>query len=488
MHPGSRLIASWRSSLVPSAALLAAVLLVYLPTLRASFQFDDFRVVVADARVHSLEAWWQSMPAIRPLLRLSYAVGHELGGTPAAFRALNIGVHCINALLVLVLLRDMGTRCALPARAAGHAAMLAAALFALHPITTEAVTYISGRSSSLAALFALLALVCWVRARASAAPHPLQAIAIALGMAAVAVKESVAVLPLAMLLCSWIATPSELARRRQELRMLVPCTLALVVPVAAFAWHTEYPAMLDAALSRRALVPNLLTQAQGVAALLGHALLPWTVTTELDLAPVRTITPAACIPFAMLALIALAALAQLRRHPAIGFGVLWTALWLLPTHSLFAREDIANDRQFYLPLVGMAWLLACLMANLPAKLPAALRAREAVAAHEGGLGWKTCMLACVLLTCLAMATLVQNLTYRTEVTFWEAAVAAAPRNARAANNLGYAYALACRDADALRAFAVAQRLDPNNLQARTNHALLRKGALFLPGQRRCGDR
>jgi hypothetical protein len=80
------------------------VLVVWFPSLQASFQFDDWSVIVGDPRVQSLGAWWQSMPGIRPLLKLSYALNHALGDAPAGFRAVNILLHALNASLVFVLL------------------------------------------------------------------------------------------------------------------------------------------------------------------------------------------------------------------------------------------------------------------------------------------------------------------------------------------------------------------------------------------------
>ena len=60
-----------------------------------------------------------------------------------------------------------------------------------------------------------------------------------------------------------------------------------------------------------------------------------------------------------------------------------------------------------------------------------------------------------------------------------------PRKARTANNLGYAYALACRDAEALVQFSRAVTLDPADSRARVNRRLLEEGMLFRDGERHC---
>ena len=53
--------------------------------------------------VRTLAAWWASMPGIRPLLKLSYALNFSLGSGPAGFHALNIPIHAANAGLVFAL-------------------------------------------------------------------------------------------------------------------------------------------------------------------------------------------------------------------------------------------------------------------------------------------------------------------------------------------------------------------------------------------------
>jgi hypothetical protein len=114
---------------------------------------------VRDARVQSFGAWAASMPGMRPLLKLSYALNHELGGRVSAFRTVNIAIHALNALLVVLLLERLSRRHGLEARDAFGVAFAAALVFALHPVQTEAVTMLSGRSVSLMSLFFLPA--CW---------------------------------------------------------------------------------------------------------------------------------------------------------------------------------------------------------------------------------------------------------------------------------------------------------------------------------------
>src|SRR5688572_6472926 len=86
--------ASWMMLVAP-VLLALVVALVWWPALQAGFQFDDWNVIVNNSRVHSLAAWWQSMPGIRPLLKFSYALNASISLEPWGFRAVNVAIHAI---------------------------------------------------------------------------------------------------------------------------------------------------------------------------------------------------------------------------------------------------------------------------------------------------------------------------------------------------------------------------------------------------------
>ncbi|HYA59192.1 MAG TPA: hypothetical protein VED85_02425, partial [Burkholderiaceae bacterium] len=259
-------------------ALLAVA--TYLPSLRASFQFDDWSVIVFDDRVGSLAAWAASMPGIRPLLKFSYAVNNELSRLPSGFRSVNIALHAINTLLVYILLHTLGTRQGRDASQVRRAALVATLLFALHPVQTEAVTYISGRSSSLSATFALGSLVVWTKAGDWPRPFTLVWVSAALFALALGAKETAIVLPLALLLWSAAARPDEdtaqspqiaLWPRAQLMRMVPHAALATLALLIAVSWP-PYQRLLQASLQARDIGTNLLTQADAIFWLLGQLL------------------------------------------------------------------------------------------------------------------------------------------------------------------------------------------------------------------------
>lgn len=435
-------------------ALLCA--LVFLPALAASFQFDDWQVVLADPRVASLEAWWHSMPGMRALVKLSYALNHQWGGQVEGFRALNIALHALNVALVFALVRRLALRLrTADERGALTVAACVALVFGLHPVQTESVTYIAARPNLVAALFSLLGLLAWLRGR-DRRPSLWWPLAALCYVAALAGKETAAVLPLAMLLCL-AAEPGAHTRRDYALPLLL-CVLAGLLLLLVWPLF-PYDYLLQTSLATRAPLQNLVAQVHGIGWLAGQ-LVRWDLlNADPSLQPVSTLTVSSAIGALMLLTLLALGLLALRRLPALGFGILWFLLWLAPTNSLLARLDLANDRQLYLALIGPAWCLAHVVPRIPAR-------------------WRMALVALLAVT-LATGTVLRNRVYATEVRFWQDVADKSPHNLRAWNNLGIAHAMACEHDAAVRAFGEAIRRAPREPLAQVNLALLEQGE--LPG-------
>jgi protein O-mannosyl-transferase len=457
---------SWPALLLPALPAVATILL-WWPALPASFQFDDWNVIVNEPRVHSLAAWWQSMPGIRPLLKLSYALNMSMDAGPMGFRVVNVLIHALSATLVWSLLRTRGIRAGLAEAAASHAALIAALIFALHPVQTEAVTYISGRSSSLAACFCLLSLYCWVRSEQTRHPPGvagwLAACCVCFGLA-VATKETALVLPLALLIYSADRPVSLTLKRLTPVLSLMALMLCIALSLPT------YRRLLAVSLDTRSIGENLLTQAHAVSYLAGQLLRVWNSNADPQL-PVITslnwLSAGWCAAWLNLVVISLL---RVRRAPIGAFAVLWFLVWLAPTNSLVPRLDIANDRQLYLALIGPAWWLATRLISWHRTQPA-----------------PSLVVVALLVMTLIWATYQRNSVYRTEITFWQDAAERNPGNSRAANNLGMAYAIDCQVNEAAEAFKRAIALGPDEYHARINLALLRAGQLPGIDAQRCAD-
>ena len=454
-----------RAEVLGAAALLLACALAYGAALRSAFQFDDWNVIVNYTPVHSLRAWFDALPSIRPLLKLSYTLNHLIDPGPTGFRLVNDLLHLANTALVFWVFDRLGngyagtrdTPDAAMRDRMRSAAFFAAIVFALHPVQTEAVTYVSGRSTSLCAFFILISLATWLAARIDASRRWLAWLSLLAFALALLCKEYAVVLPLALCLCLRMIVPD--LRRPQVWRATRAHWLIALAAIALAFALPRYRDLLATSLDARAPWAALLTQGRAVVYLAGQLLRVDRLNADPDLPVITTADPVSVLVLTGWAALLILGLAAWRRQHAAGFALLWFLLWLAPTNSVLPRLDVANDRQLYLALIGPAWALGLWLAQVLAR-----RARRTVLA--------------LVMSVLAALTFARNRVYADEITFWEDVTIHSPNKARAHNNLGYAYARACRLDAARMQFVQALRLDPNEMQAGVNLALLRNGNLL----------
>jgi hypothetical protein len=435
------------------AALTALTVVAYAPALESPFQFDDRGTILRDAAVHGLVATFGSLSlSLRPLLKLSYGLCWTLGGgKPLVFHALNLALHLLNVELVLRLATEAarlygGVR----GSALAYVGFPAGALFALHPLQTEAVTYITGRSASLSTCFMLVALL--LHAVGVRTERRLLALVLAPAafLAALASKETSATFPL--VLCAWEACVAR-SSLRVSVRRLWPWFVASLGAVYVLVMQPRTYALLYAALGRRSLAESVRYGLGGVAYLLERLALVARpcIDPGLWLAPPGDGVVA--LVTVLLVGVLVLAFRHRREHPLVLFGVLTFVLHACVLYVLVPRVDVINERQAYFADAGAFLAVGSLVASAA---KGRRRARWVVPVAGAGA-----------LTLLAL-TLRRNLEYRSEVSLWEATVRDAPANPRAQNNLGVAYELAGRRVEARIAYTRALILEPRFMAARTN--------------------
>ena len=363
-----------------------------------------------------------------------------------------------NGLLILWLMQRLEIQSSY--RASGLA-LAVALIFVLHPVQTEAVTYASGRSTSLSTLFALAAIATWVAGR-SAGPgsHIYMYLASPLLMLlGIATRETAVVVPGALLL--WAAadvsrpfswSPVWRQSRLHWLLLLAALSAALLLPA--------YQRFLATSLATRSVTENLIAQLHGISYLLGQLLNIDRLNADPALPAQTTLNLDGSLVLVAIVVAGGMAVHNLRRFPLPAFAVLWFLLWMAPGNSLLARLDLVNDRQLYTALAGPALLLAA-------------------AIHR--LGRQQRYLAIISLSAVLLlegfATHLRNDVYRDEPGFWRNVIAQSPHNARAFNNLGVALAAECDIARAEAAWRKALAADPGYVRAAVNLRLLEQGLL-----------
>jgi len=422
--------------------------LPYLRVLDAPFVFDDVKLVRDNAEIRDLSRIpatfnvfskeWENQEVranYRPMRFLSYALDHAatrwLFDDPpperlptVVFHLQNVLLHALNAVLVLAIGRAL--------LGDGRPALVLAALFALHPIATEAVTYISGRRDVLSTFFFLAALLAHLQWRDRWLGVLATPALFVLGLLS---KEMVVTLPAAILLI-------ELSRRARPSPPRVASLCILWALALAFAWiQASDPGLVAGAVGGSKL-STLLTAPRYLGRYLGLALLPYpqSIDYSFDAIPVSTglLDPWTTLPCLLLALgllfLGLWALARRRVEPAV--GLLWFVGTLVPVLQIVPIPERFAERFLYLPIVGILLLAAAAFRALHARAPNA--------------AWSGAGAALLL---LGLLTFARNEDWRSPVGLWESAAEAQPRAARA--HLGHADALSAEPGgarDAVQAF------------------------------------
>ena len=430
--------------------LTALLLLAYGHTFNFPFQFDDYKVIVDEPKVHSVSAWWQSMPGMRPLLKLSYALNWQFDQSATYFRLINWLVHGLNSGLVGLLSLKLLAKFSPQTLQPQAIALLAALLFALHPAHSEVVVYISSRSTALMGLFSLAAIICALHAFAakSRAKYYLS-LAFILFLVALSIKESALILLFILLIIKlfYIKNTAKISAQ-YAFKIGLIFIAALAFAGILLVQIPRYAELLAKMFSAPDIHTILLNQGVAHAHYLSRTLLGLDLNVDYQLAVPALLNVQMLIIWA--ALIALLVLAWLLRNakPLISLCIVWWFVWLLPTNSILQRVDLISDRQIYMASIGPIILLSVWLVGFTNKLPQLKLA-----------------LATILFAYCFGATWLRASDYASEISLWQASVEQEASNPRAWNNLGYALMLDKKYVQAQIAFENALQLDENHYRA-----------------------
>jgi hypothetical protein len=234
---------SWLAALFVVGCTLAA----FLNSLDGEFLMDDHLEIIDNPMMDSLWPPWRvmfigySLPS-RPLPYLTFAIDHSLWGKrPFGYHLTNLAIHVSAALALFFLTRTTLSSPRLRDTFGHHAEILAAtiaSLWAVHPLNTQAVTYIYQRMESLAAMLCLISLAAFANAVKSQWSVRWLAISVAASAAAMLTKETAVVLPLLIASYDWLFSsdqPPSAGRRRWYYAALCSTWLILGVQMVVQA-------------------------------------------------------------------------------------------------------------------------------------------------------------------------------------------------------------------------------------------------------------
>ncbi|HWP64864.1 MAG TPA: tetratricopeptide repeat protein [Candidatus Limnocylindria bacterium] len=426
--------------MVRAALVVGLVAALYGNTLPNDFVWDDRLVALAPPPLSRLLVE-RTGAYYRPLVMLSFHADRALwGARPAGYHATNLFAHAAVAVLVGELAAAVG---------AGPGAALAAALVvAAHPVETDAVSYVSGRTDVLCALGVLVALLLWRRARRWWDAYAV-ASAVAFG-AALLCKEAAA--PMAVV---WLLPGAHPAR---------PAPRPVLVLATAACWTARFLAtggMPEVAGSLVARAPGIVMVA---ASYVGLLVWPWPLHVERFVSVAWP--PAALAGGSLVVLAALGGLVAAARRAPAGWMLLGLVLaayapasGLVPVYPAIAdRWLFAPEHFLYLPLLGLAPLVCGALARA---LPVRLRPLAAVAFGA-------------LLAAWSLVVIDRNRDWRSEAVLFRDAIVYEPPTSRIWFNLANLELAAGRLDDAVFFYEQAIARAPNDAAAHLNLGIARQ--------------
>ncbi|HSC28676.1 MAG TPA: tetratricopeptide repeat protein [Vicinamibacterales bacterium] len=521
-RPGPKDAASapgWRSASLGAAALIAVAALTWSTSFGGVFVYDDIPAIVRNETIRSVPASLVPPPGItlsgRPIANLSFALNYAFtsggaGDAPSSdqagysatafqrnvwsYHAVNLAVHLLASLMLFgVMRRTLDTERLKPY--AGDAvpvlAFTVALIWLVHPVQTQAVTYVVQRAESLMGLFYLTTLYCAIRATDVTTDRWRWWIAAAVASCALGMgtKEVMITAPVIVWLWSWVFAPSTaddavVVRARRILHSGLAATWVLLAGLLTF--ESQGRLVLSRGLSPAGLEgwtwwSYLLTQTGVITHYLGLVFWPSPLVFDYyDWPQAQSLTEAAPRVVFMAAMTGLTAVALLRRN-ALGFAGAWFLLILVPTSSVFPiSTEIAAEHRLYLPIA------APIAVTVVGVFAAARRFAGRPGMPAGPVSRRiltvTATAALVIVVAgLAAATRERNRDYWTDEGLWQDTVSKRPGNARARINYGIDLMSSRRYTEAEQQMRAAIEL-PADLKTRAQAHLQLGSALSAQGR------
>ena len=402
-----------------------AVFCVYLNTLPNSFIFDDQHMIVDNNYIKNLrhiplffKGKVTSYPIVegmyRPLLMLSFVFNYFTSGLkPHGYHLINILIHFLNAVFLYLLLRLFLEELSFPLR------LGITLIFCLHPVNTEAVTYISSRSDILCSFFILASLYAYIRSQ-NLQRKSLYILSLGMHILALLTKEVGLVVVGLVCAYEYIYTKYPFKAGRRIVLNILPFVLITIGYL--FLRRYLFGAILASSIAPmlpRPLSSNILTQAAVSFYYLYLFFFPFWLCIDHNFLVITAFTDPLGLISSILIFVLVASCLFLRKRivPIISFACLWYFICLSP--KFYARLNlVCSEHQAYLAYFSLYFISGYLLATWKIKR---IYLRQ---------------IFFFLLGLFFLLTLIRNFQWRNEYTLWRSTLKVNPQSGFAQGTLG----------------------------------------------------
>jgi protein O-mannosyl-transferase len=434
---------------------LAIILLaVYGNSFNCSWHFDDEPNITTNPNLHMTELSREQIgralksdrnsphSLYRPVACLSFALNHYFGDLNVfGYHLVNLVIHFLSSIFLFLFILNTLQLTSLKGRYSSNAyeiALLATVLWAINPIQTQAVTYIVQRMAALAAMFYILSMYFYLKARTVEGTQPKIAFFVSSGLSfllALGSKENAAMLPMSLFLYEAIVLQEDTRaffRKNVKWFALTLSFIALIGLLYFFSKHGNIFSFLKGYENRPfTLAERLLTQPRIF--IFYITLLLYPMPNRLSIAHSFELSTSLFEPvttfFAILFVFGLIAfsLAIARKSPLFAYCILFFVVNHFIESTIFSLELVFEHRN-YLPSMLFFIPVAAGLCYLLDHFSNRKRMKYVLSAF-----------IVLLLVGLGNSTFMRNFTWRNGESLWIDASEKAPGESRVHHNLGRFY-------------------------------------------------
>jgi tetratricopeptide (TPR) repeat protein len=410
--------ARWRAALIALVVFAA-----YAKNLDAPFIFDDKGSIEANLELRQ----WPDVGRIvrsaspespfsgRPIVSLTFGLNYAMGALDVrGYRLVNVAIHAACALLLFGVVRRTLARA--PAFAgtvgpiAANVALAAALVWAVHPLNTESVSYLTQRTELLMGFFAFLTLYASVRAHEPARRLWWQATAVGAAALGMLCKETMVVVPVLVVLYDRVFVFASWRDAVKARGWFYAAIAASWIALAAVVLSTPRTTAAGFRSTQVSAWDYLLNQTIIITRYLWLGV--WPRSLVLFYGWAKPVTLVAVWPYAVFITgLAIVTVAAFRRHASLAYLGAWFFITLSPASSVVPiAGEVGAERRMYLPLAALA-VLGTIAAVRGWRWIAARRPTPI--AQPGRLGWAALAVVVVL---LGTGTVLRSLEYDNPLT------------------------------------------------------------------------
>ena len=468
----------WKTILLTILCFAAVALVIYYPSLRGEFVFDDGIIqenpIIHITRLSQLTDLLFSKAHDRRIGLSSFALNYYFGGFDTfGYHLINVIIHILNGGLLFLLSHTILTLCLDEKKGRGNAftiAFLGSFIWLVHPIQTQAVSYVVQRLTSLSSLFFLLSLLFYMKGRVIHSSKGVFCFLLSLlfGMLALGTKQNAATLPIFIVLSEFFFFQPQSFKMDKKKLGFILLLVGLFVLISWMYLGSDVISRLAQQYEKREWTPieRVMTQWRVIIFYISLLIYPHPSRLNLDhdfaishslFSPPTTILSLLFIIGSLWL-----AIVFVRRNRLLAFAIFWFFGNLVIESSIIPLELVFEHR-LYLPSMGLIMLLTGFYFH--------------ISKREWERGVTVLMI--LLIALLSYWTYERASVWRGQLSIWMDASKKSPNKARPYNNLATAYDKKGFLEEAVAELKKSLMIKPDSAEAHTNLgvAYYKKGML-----------